>query len=170
MIPMKKSMMLMIGLVAVVLVVSPAAAFETTSLDISVGQSGGAIVTLGYHLTPIEMTAVYLHLIDPSTELAAALSPFSSRGVEVRSVSVDEAVISLDSYAETSLGGQGIQYITPKIDFERADSYLKNTWFAGFINPDISPSITTTRFPDGFVETATDQPAIPSYTHIVPAV
>ncbi|WP_440949013.1 hypothetical protein [Methanosphaerula subterraneus] len=170
MIPMKTSLMVMIALTAMVLVVSPAAAFETTSLDISVGQSGGAVVTLGYHLTPLEMTAVYLHLIEPSTELAAALSAFSSRGVEVRSVSVDQAVVNLDTYAETSVEGQGISYATPRLDFARADAYLQNTWFAGFIYPDISPSITTTRFPDGFVETAADQPVIPSYSHTVPVV
>lgn len=167
---MKTSMMLMIALAAVLLVVSPAAAFETTSLDISVGQSGGAVVTLGYHLTPLEMTAVYLHLIEPSTELAAALSDFSSRGVGVHSVSVDQAVVSLDMYAETSADGQDIRYITPRLDFGRADAYLQNSWFAGFIHPDISPSITTTRFPDGFVETAADQPVIPPYTHSVQVV
>lgn len=167
---MKKCMMLMVALVAVVLFISPAAAFETTSLDISVGQSGGAIVTLGYHLTPLEMTAVYLHLIEPSTELAAALSDFSSMGVVVRSVSVDQAVVTLDTYAGTSPDAQGIRYITPLLDFGRADTYLQNTWFAGFIHPDISPSITTTRFPDGFIETAADQQVIPAYSHNVPVV
>lgn len=167
---MKTSMVLMVALAAVLLVASPAAAFETTSLDISVGQSGGAVVTLGYHLTPLEMTAVYLHLIEPSTELAAALSDFSSRGVVISSVSVDQAVVTLDTYAEISPDGQGIRYITPLLDFGRADTYLQNTWFSGFIHPDISPSITTTRFPDGFVETAADQLVIPSYMHNVPVV
>jgi len=167
---MKTSVLLMIALASVLLLVSPAAAFETTSLDISVGQSGNAVVTLGYHLTPLEMTAVYLHLIDPSTELAAALSGFNSRGVDVKSVSVDQAVISIDRYAETGADARGISYTTPKLDFNRVDSYLQNTWFAGIINPDITPSITTTRFPDGFVETAADQSVIPSYLHSVPVV
>jgi hypothetical protein len=165
---MKRSMLLMIVLAAVLLVISPAAAFETTSLDISVGQSGGAVVTLGYHLTPLEMTAVYLHLVDLSAELGNALSDFSSRGVEVRSVSVDQAVISLDSYAEISADESGMRYTTPPLDFGKADAYLQNTWFAGFIHPDITPATTTTRFPDGFIETVPDLQVIPSYTHDVP--
>ena len=56
---------------------------------------------------------------------------------------------------------------TPSQSFERAEKVLKNCWFAPLISPDLSPTVTTITFPNGYREQYYDQISIPSVSHTI---
>jgi hypothetical protein len=52
----------------------PAQAFTLKTMTITLGQNGDAQADLQYQLSPLEESAVFLHIANPATELQNALN------------------------------------------------------------------------------------------------
>jgi len=147
--------------------VMPASAFTMKSLDVTVGENGDATIDAQYDLNFIEQSAVFLKITDPATELQSAFNSGSANPVTVTSATSSSARINVPSFASvTKTDGTSVM-TTPSQSFERAETVLKNYWFAPLISPDLSPTVTTITFPDGYREQYYDQISIPSVSHII---
>ncbi|HQE85978.1 MAG TPA: hypothetical protein PLX27_05920 [Methanolinea sp.] len=151
--------------ILLVLVAIPANAMTSESLDISIRQDGKADIRFAYHLDWLEYIAVYLRLVDPAAELKKALESNFGKPVTVISVNSNSVHLSVDSFAQVSSSNGTMTARTPGLSFAAGEKILKSYWFAPLVTADLSPSVTTIRFPDGYVETFPDRIEIPPLVH-----
>ncbi|MDH7510338.1 MAG: hypothetical protein QHH04_04775 [Methanolinea sp.] len=151
--------------ILLVLVATPATAMTSDSLDISIQQDGRADIHFAYHLDWLEYIAVYLRLVDPAAELKKALESNFGKPVTVLSVNSNSVHLTVDSFARVSSSNGNITARTPGLSFAEGEKILKSYWFAPLVRVDLSPSVTTIRFPDGYVETFSDRIGIPPLVH-----
>ncbi len=147
------------------LVAAPAAAMTSDTLDIVIREDGRADIRFTYHLDWFEYFAVYLRLVDPATELKKALESEFKKPVTVISVGSTSVDLSVGSFASVSSSAGKTTARTPGLSFAEGERILKSYWFAPLIRIDLSPSVTTVRFPDGHVETFSDRIEIPPLVH-----
>jgi len=158
---MKKIPCLVAILVCLALVALPATAMTSDALDINIGQDGRADIQFKYSLNWLEYISVYLHVVDPGQEVKKALESNFHKPVEVIAVDSGSVRLSVDSFASVK-EKDGITTVrTPGLTFAEGERILKNYWFAPLVSIDLSPAITTMRFPDGSVATFTDALEIP---------
>ena len=149
------------AMVCLAMMALPSAAMNSESLDISISQNGQAEIQFKYGLDWYEYIAVYLRMVDPALELKKALESNFHKPVEVISVNNHNVRLSVDSFASVT-EKDGITTVrTPGLSFAEGERILKTYWFAPLVNIDLSPAITTIRFPDGSVETFADALEIP---------
>lgn len=158
-----KMLVCLIAAMACLTVLSlPATAMSSESLDINVGQGGEADIQFRYSLDWYEYIAVYLRMVDPARELKKALESNFHKPVEVISVDSHTVRLSVESFASVN-EKDGITTIrTPGLSFAEGERILKTYWFAPLVRIDLSPALTTIRFPDGSVATFEDALEIPS--------
>lgn len=143
------------------IVALPSCAMTSESLDITISQNGQADIQFRYGLDWYEYIAVYLRMVDPSRELKKALESNFHKPVEVISVDSHNVRLSVDSFASMN-EKDGITTVrTPGLSFAEGERILKTYWFAPLVTIDLSPAVTTIRFPDGSVETFKDALEIP---------
>lgn len=151
--------------ILVALAVMPVQAFTITSLSIQVGQNGDARIDVKYDLSLLEQSAVFLRIADPARELQSAFNAGSSMPTTVTSATSSSAQVLVPSFATVTTTGNKTIITTPSLSFERAERVLQNYWFAPLVSADLSPSITTITFPDGYKEQFYDRISIPSVSH-----
>lgn len=149
------------------LVVMPAQAFTMNSLSIDLDPAGTAQVDLNYELTFLEQGAVFFKIADPASELQKAFDSGSSAKTTVISAGPTSARVLVPGFASVSTKDAATVMTTPAVSFERAETVLKNYWFAPLVAADFSPSVTTVTFPDGYQETFYNQVSIPSVKHVM---
>lgn len=149
------------AMVCLAMMALPSAAMNSESLDISISQNGQAEIQFKYGLDWYEYIAVYLRMVDPALELKKALESNFHKPVEVISVNNHNVRLSVDSFASVTEKDGITTFRTPGLSFAEGERILKTYWFAPLVNIDLSPAITTIRFPDGSVETFADALEIP---------
>lgn len=158
---MNKIHCLIATLVCLVLVAVPATAMTSDTLDISIANDGRADIQFTYSLNWLEYISVYLRMVDPAQELKKALESNFQKPVQVISVDSGSVRLSVDSFATVTEKDGKITVRTPALSFTEGEHILKNYWFAPLVSIDLSPSVTTMRFPDGSVATFADVLEIP---------
>ena len=143
----------------------PAAAMTSETLDISIGEDGNADIRFTYSLNWIEYISVYLRMVDPAQELKKALESNFHKPVQVIGVDSGSVDLSVDSFASVTSKDGKTTVRTPSLSFADGERILKTYWFAPLISVDLSPAVTTLRFPDGSKATFTDALEIPSQVH-----
>ena len=139
----------------------PSSAMTSESLEITISQNGQADIQFRYGLDWYEYIAVYLRMVDPSRELKKALESNFHKPVEVISVDSHNVRLSVDSFASVKEKDGITTARTPALSFAEGERILKTYWFAPLVTIDLSPAVTTIRFPDGSVETFADALEIP---------
>lgn len=164
---MKKFILPLTLICLMTLVVMPAQAFTMNSLSIDLDPAGTAQVDLNYELTFLEQGAVFFKIADPASELQKAFDSGSSAKTTVISAGPTSARVLVPGFASVSTKDAATVMTTPAVSFERAETVLKNYWFAPLVAADFSPSVTTVTFPDGYQETFYNQVSIPSVKHVM---
>jgi hypothetical protein len=131
------------------------------TLDINIGQDGRADIQFTYSLNWLEYISVYLRMVEPAQELKKALESNFHKPVRVIAVDSGRVHLSVDSFASVTVNDGKTTVRTPGLSFAEGERILRNYWFAPFIKIDLSPAVTTLRFPDGSVATFTDALEIP---------
>jgi hypothetical protein len=162
---MKKSAVILAALLLLSTVAYPALAFQADTLTISLDQDGNANVMFTYHLSWLEYVAVFLRIADPASEIRHALEDNLHKTVTVQSAGTDSTRLTVEGFARVERSNGTITLGTPALSFAAAERVLKSYWFAPFITPDFSPTITKVQFPDGYEETFSDAFSIPAITH-----
>jgi len=147
------------------LAVSPVHAFTAKTLDITVQDNTDAVITFDYELSWIENIAVFAHIADPGTELQKALEGNYGKPVLVTKADGGESRFVVQGFASRVPHNGTVTLITPALSFADAEKVLNQYWFAPFVNPDFSPSVTRVNFPDGYTEQFYDQISIPAIRH-----
>ena len=155
------------GVAALVLLfmTSPALAFTANNLDIAVSDNADAVIIFEYELTWAENAAVFMHITDPSLELKRALESNYKKTVDVVRTDTGRAQFIVHDFATIKEKDGATVMSTPALSFVNAEKVLKKYWFAPFIAPDFSPSITRVSFPDGYSYEFDDQISIPVLRH-----
>ncbi len=148
-------------LVCMLLVTVPAAAMTSDTLDISIAGDGRADIRFTYSLNWLEYISVYLRMVDPAQELKKALEANFQKPVQVISVDSGSVRLSVDSFATVTQKEGKTTVRTPALSFTEGERILKNYWFAPLVSADLSPAVTTMRFPDGHVAAFDDALEIP---------
>jgi hypothetical protein len=152
-------------LLILAVLITPGTAFTSKNLDINVDAEGSALISLDYELNIFEDIAVWLNIANPADAIKTAIESNTGRPTEVYSVTGNSAVFRVTQFATTSHADGTITQTTPQISFVQAEEALKGQWFSFLISKDLSPAITTVRFPDGYTQTYTEQLVIPTLTH-----
>ncbi|MCX6694296.1 MAG: hypothetical protein NT074_07090 [Methanomicrobiales archaeon] len=155
-------------LVTLTAITVPVAALVAGPLDIAVYENGDACITFRYELSFFETFAVYLRIADPSAELKAALEKNFNKPVSVISAGSGMAQFTVFDFASVYRNEEAVTYTTPSLSFAEAARVIDQYWFRPLITLDLSPSVTTVRFPDGYTAQFNDAISIPSLTHTVP--
>ena len=153
------------AVLAAILVVPGALAFEATTLDVTITPSGAADVVMTYDLNWIERLFVYTAIAAPGPALEEALGTLSHRKVRVREAGPDRAEFDVPRFATVTHGRDGTVYTTPAVDFRVFGSSLDRYWFGRSVSPDFSPAVTTLTFPDGHREQFAGRTGLPAVTH-----
>ncbi|HOT03361.1 MAG TPA: hypothetical protein PK069_04205 [Methanolinea sp.] len=140
---------------------APVAAMTSESLDITITHDGNADIHFTYRLNWIEYISVYLRMVDPAQELKKALESNFHKPVTVIGVNSGSVHLSVDSFASVTERDGKTTVRTPGLSFAEGERILRTYWFAPLISVDLSPSVTTIRFPDGSVATFIDALEIP---------
>jgi len=143
----------------------PALAFTADNLDIAVSDTADAVITFEYELTWAENAAVFMRITDPSLELKRALESNYKKTVDVVGTDNGHAQFIVHDFATIRKSEGGTVMSTPALSFVNAEKVLKQYWFAPFVNPDFSPSITRVSFPDGYSYEFDNQISIPALRH-----
>jgi len=162
---MKKSTVLLLIILFVSMIASPALAFQADTLTIALDPGGNATVDFTYRLSWLEYFAVFLKITDPASEIRQALEDNLQKPVVVQSAAMDSTRLSVESFATVKRSNETITLSTPGLSFEAAENVLKSYWFAPLVSPDFSPAITKVRFPDGYEATFSEAISIPALTH-----
>ncbi len=158
-------LLLFAAVLAALLVVPGALAFEATTLDVTITPSGAAEVVMTYDLNLLERFGVYAAIAAPGPALEKALGAVAGRKVRVREVGPDGARFVVPKFATVAHGRDGTVYTTPAVDFRVFGPSLDRYWFGRFVSPDFSPAVTTLTFPDGHREQFDDRTDLPAVTH-----
>ena len=143
-------------LACLALFIAPAAAMTSESLDITISQDGSADIQFTYRLNWIEYISVYLRMVDPAQELKKALESNFRKPVTVTGIDSGSVHLSVDSFASVTEKDGKTTVRTPGLSFTEGERILRNYWFAPLVSVDLSPAVTTIRFPDGSVATFSD--------------
>jgi hypothetical protein len=149
-------------------VITPVLGFTADSLEIEVQEEGGARIDFSYSLSWFERFAVFLQIADPAEEFTRAIEELTGQPVTISEVNMDSVVFSMDRFASVWNEDGARVFVTPSLRFPEAETALQQYWFAPLVQADLSPAVTTLRFPDGSIEIWTDQENIPSVTHREP--
>ncbi len=104
-------------------------------------------------------------MVDPAQELKKVLESNFHKPVQVIGVDSGSVHLSVDSFASVTSKDGKTTVRTPALSFADGERILKTYWFAPLISVDLSPAVTTLRFPDGSKATFTDALEIPSQVH-----
>jgi hypothetical protein len=158
-------MKLLLCVLLLITLITPALGFTADSLEIEVQEEGGARIDFTYSLTWYERFAVFLQIADPAEEVQHAVESLTGLPVTVREVTSDSVVLSVDRFASVRNEEGARVFVTPALRFPEADAVLQQYWFAPLVQADFSPVTTLIRFPDGTAEIWTQAEEIPSVTH-----
>ncbi len=166
-----KSSFVLAGILMLLLLsaASPVQAFTAKNLDIVVQDNTDAVITFTYGLTWYEHAAVFMRIADPGNELKNALESSYGKPVMVTKADGSESRVVVKGFASKEEHDGRVIMTTPALSFVEAEKILNHYWFARFISPDFSPEVTTVRFPDGYVETFSNQISIPAIVHMLGA-
>lgn len=159
---MKHIPFVMAFIFCLVLVAGQASAMTSDTLDITIGNDGRADIVFTYRLNWIEYISVYLRLVDPARELGRALESNFHKPVRVVGVDSGNVHLVVDSFAQVSERDGMTTIRTPALSFVEGERILRGYWFAPLVSVDLSPALTSIRFPDGSVATFHDALEIPS--------
>lgn len=163
---MKRSFVLAgILLLALWFAASPAQAFTAKNFDIAVQDNTDAVITFDYELSWIENIAVFMRIADPGAELKKALESNYKKPVAVMVADGGRSQFMVQGFASVQERDGTVLMRTPALSFVDAEKILNQYWFAPFIAPDFSPGVTCVRFPDGYVETFSNEISIPAISH-----
>jgi hypothetical protein len=143
----------------------PAQAFTAKSLTVTLAPNGDAVIDMQYDLSFLEQSAVFFRMADPAAELKKAFDSNTNQQVTVNRVTSSSANIAVPSFALRTQKDGATTLTTPGISFERAQAILKTYWFAPLISADLSPTVTTIIFPDGYKASFSDALSLPSVSH-----
>ena len=163
---MKHSLIVIFLFVALLAV--PVSAVTMNNMDVQVDETGSAVVSIDYTLSIVEKIPVMLNLANPADELRKAIDENDPNNrVDLLSSDWESVVLRVTNYAKTYEGDVPgtITQITPRTDFSKAEETLNGYWFAPLITIDLSPTVTTIKFADGYSENYDNQLVIPSVTH-----
>ena len=137
------------------------------SFEMQISDNGDTDVTFRYSLSPLEYIAIFMNIADPSEELRKVIDERTDREVGITDVSSGHSSFYIPEFIPPKSGAEGSTYVTPAIDFSKAEEVLNSYWFAPLITVDLSPENSKITFPDGFSEVFYNQLLIPPVTHTV---
>jgi len=164
---MKRSYLILGGILIVLLAVMPAQAFTAKTLTVTLNGNGDAQADMQYDLSFMEQAAIFLHAANPSATLQSALSANIGRPVTVVSADMSSAMVTIPSFASVTQAGNSTTLTTPAFSFSAAQQAVKNEWYGSLISADFAPRTTTITFPDGYQTTYNSQISIPSVSHTI---
>ena len=157
---------LILGCICIILLaVMPAQAFTAKALTITLNGNGDATMDMQYYLTFAERAAIFVHAVDPATELQNVLQENFNGPITVVSTDTSSAEVIIPSFASVTTTGGATTMTTPSLSFERAQQIMQQLWYSALLSPDLTPQVTTITFPDGYQVSYTDQISIPSVSH-----
>lgn len=162
---MRKIFLIAGCLCLLVLGAAPVQAVTLHDLSITLNDAGDAQVHMGYELSLLEYTAVYLNLANPATLIADNLRSALNRPVTVGKVDSNSVELSIQSFASVANENGAVTISTPQLSFASAQTALKQYWFAPLITTDFTPETTTVTFPDGYQSVYKEQITLPAITH-----
>jgi hypothetical protein len=144
----------------------PASAFTADSLDVWVANDqGDASVRFEYTLTWYERVVVFFRMVQPEQEFEKALEGYSGKPVDMISVTDSSTQFLVYGLATVEELDDRYLYTTPELNFSESKQIVNRYWFHRFLKVDLSPAVTTVRFPDGYAETFYDEQKIPRVAH-----
>lgn len=164
---MKRSYLILGGLLIVLLAVMPAQAFTAKTLTVTLNGNGDAQADMQYDLSFMEQAAIFFHAANPSAALQSALSENLGRQVTVNSADMSSADVTIPSFASVTQSGNTTTMTTPDFSFANAQQEVKNEWYGFLISANFAPETTTIIFPDGYQTTFNNQISIPSVSHTI---
>ena len=164
---MKRSYLILGGLLIVLLAVMPAQAFTAKTLTVTLNGNGDAQADMQYDLSFMEQAAIFFHAANPSAALQSALSENLGRQVTVNSADMSSADVTIPSFASVTQSGGTTTMTTPDFSFANAQQEVKNEWYGFLISANFAPETTTIIFPDGYQTTFNNQISIPSVSHTI---
>ena len=164
---MKRSYLILGGLLIVLLAVMPAQAFTAKTLTVTLNGNGDAQADMQYDLSFMEQAAIFFHAANPSAALQSALSENLGRQVTVNSADMSSADVTIPSFASVTPSGNTTTMTTPDFSFANAQQEVKNEWYGFLISANFAPETTTIIFPDGYQTTFNNQISIPSVSHTI---
>jgi len=166
---MKRSYLILGGILIVLLVVMPAQAFTAKTLTVTINGNGDARADMQYDLSFMEQAAIFLHAANPSATLQSALSENLGRPVTVVSADMSSADVIIPSFAGVTQAGGRTTMTTPAFSFANAQQEVRSEWYGSLIPADFAPRATTITFPDGYQASFNSQISIPAVTHTLAA-
>ncbi|HVP96352.1 hypothetical protein [Methanoregula sp.] len=166
---MKRSYLILGGILIVLLAVMPAQAFTAKTLTVTLNGNGDAQADMQYDLSFVEQAAIFLHAANPSATLQNALSENLGRPVTVVSADMSSADVIIPSFASVVQSGGSTIMTTPAFSFANAQQEVRNEWYGSLISANFAPQTTTITFPDGYQAGFNNQISIPSLTHTLAA-
>jgi hypothetical protein len=160
-----KNLLCILSLAGIALLfVSPAHAFTADSLDISIDKNGDAVAGFTFTLEGFLENAIPQSMLEE--ELKKGLTTRSEPPV-LLSMDRSGATMLLKKFADTRDVEQGTEYRTASMNFQTAESALKNSALGSVVAADFSPATITIRFPDAYTQQFENATVLPSLTHIV---
>lgn len=154
-------------LILVILIPGSVQAFTVESVDISIGTTGDADVTMNYQLNPVETGVYYLatSVMDAKSVAKDKLEKTFHKTVLVDQVSPDTTHFQVTEFADVVNN----TYVSPAFEYMSAenlfDANLK--WIKDALSLDFTPKVTTVNFVDGYSETFVDMDKIPVVEHAI---
>jgi len=164
---MKRSFLILGGLLIVLFAAMPAQAFTAKTLIVTLNGNGDAQADMHYDLSFVEQAAILIHAANPAVSLQNALSENLGRQVTVVSADTSSADVIIPSFASVTQSGTTTTISTPAFSFANAQQEVQNEWYAFLISPNFAPQTTTIVFPDGYEATYNNQMSIPSVSHTI---
>ena len=153
------------AMLLVSLVVLPCSAFTIDNLTISVMKDGNATITLNYTLSILEEIVAFFKVVNPEQEIHTAVESASGKSADVQSVSGNSMVFIVPGYATTTQAGGTTTQTTPMLNFTKTQDYLQSQWWSWLASQDLSPTVSTVTFSDGFTQQYDNVLVIPSIVH-----
>lgn len=140
-------------------------AFSVDLVDISIDESGDAVVQMNYNTNHVEVGAYSLAnvVMDIKTVAKERLEKVFQKTVSVEVIEPEVSRFRVYDFASV----KNETYISPSFQFLQAENLFDNNlkWVKDALSLNFSPKITKVRFIDGYAETFKDTDTIPSVTH-----
>jgi hypothetical protein len=162
---MKKIYLLIGFLCLFAFAVMPAQAFTAKTLYITLNGNGDAQMDMQYDLSFAEQVAIFVHAVNPMSELQNVLQENFNGPITVVRADTSSAEVDIPSFATVTQSGGATTMTTPALSFAQAQQIMQQYWFASLISPDLTPQVTTITFPDGYQATYNNQISLPSVSH-----
>jgi hypothetical protein len=160
-----RSPLLIAALLAALLAVPGASAFEAGALELAIAPDGDATATFAYSLSWLETVGAYLAGAAPAAAVEAALSEAAGRPVTVTALDARSVTVEVPGFATATSTASGTTWTTPAYDLRRLEAWLERSPLAPLVSPDFTPSRIALAFPDGFEAAFDSTPVLPAYVH-----